>query len=129
MTPLKLSKALSVPFSWRVVQEDSGTWIHLAGSVDLFSIRSFDQLLDDACGPEKAILVLECADLRYINSRGFASIYKHHNTVRAQQGRLIICGPCSKIHENLKMMGLDAVLDIVADRAGAEKLVKDHSLA
>lgn len=129
MTSLNSPKAIPTPFSWHLTEKDGCTWIRLVGSVDLFSIRIFDQLLTDRCPREGGDVVLDCTELRYLNSRGLASIYKHHNTFRELKGRLILCGVNSKIHENLKLMGLEAVLDIAADRAGASHIVSNSAKA
>lgn len=98
-------------------QEKSTTWVTLQGAVDLFSIRAFDKLLDDVCNGESAVVVLDCAELRYLNSRGIASIYRHHHTCRERNARLILCAPSGKIAQNLHLMGLDGVLEIVPDAA------------
>lgn len=91
--------------------------MNLQGAVDLFSFRAFDKLLDDVCPGEGGDVVLDCAQLRYLNSRGIASIFRHHHVCREGNSRLILCAPSGKIFENLRMMGLDEVLAIVPDAA------------
>lgn len=77
-------------------------------------------MLDEICQGEGKEIILNCAELRYLNSRGIASVYRHHHTCRQKKGRLILCAPSGKISENFRMMGLHGVLEIVPD-AGSIK--------
>jgi anti-sigma B factor antagonist len=64
-------------------------------------------------------IVLNLADVQYVDSSGMGELVKTHTTVRNQGGQLRLSNPSKRISELLEMTRLSAVFQIEKDEAGA----------
>jgi anti-sigma B factor antagonist len=79
------------------------------------------QLVDE--GNRKIILNL--AEVQYVDSSGLGELVKTHTTVRNRSGQLRLVNLNKRIHDLLQMTRLAAVFDIEPDEASAIRSLED----
>jgi anti-sigma B factor antagonist len=67
----------------------------------------------------KKKIVLNLADVDFIDSAGIGELVGSHSSVRRAGGQLKMVNPGKKVHDMLKMTSLNSVFDIYADEASA----------
>ena len=66
-------------------------------------------------------IVLNLAEVHYIDSSGIGELVKAHTTIRNQGGQLKLANLNKRVHDLLEMTRLSAVFDIHTDEASAVK--------
>ncbi len=66
-------------------------------------------------------IVLNLADVEYIDSAGIGELVGSHTSVRRAGGQMKIAGPAKRVQDMLKMTSLTSVFDIHPDEASAIK--------
>ncbi len=107
----------------RVAREPEGpTLIHLAGVIDTHTLDTFERALKAALESDSCAVVLDCEELRYVNSSGFGELIRYHDRLREQGGCLVIARVPPKVGVILEMLGLKSLIPVAAGLDEARKL-------
>lgn len=112
----------SIEFRVKVIKSPSGTTATLAemdGSIDATTILQFQQVLDKLIERGVKNLILDCTDVKYINSTGLGTLLKYADTFESIGGHIAFCRVPSKVMLVMEMLGFNALFNIVPDEATA----------
>ncbi len=113
-----------IEFSVKVVKSHSGTTATLAemnGSIDATTIQQFQQVMDKLIERGAKNLILDCTNVKYINSTGLGTLLKYADTFESIGGHIAFCRVPSKVMLVMEMLGFNALFNIVPDEAAALK--------
>ena len=97
-------------------REQNGVRIFtLEGRVDSEGAVDLDLALQSAVSEGKYKLVLEMAEIRYINSAGLRTLVQLHKRLKRQGGSLTIVNPPDNVIRLFDLVGLDTIFDIHFD--------------
>ncbi|HEX5236750.1 MAG TPA: STAS domain-containing protein [Silvibacterium sp.] len=101
-------------------QVDGVTILDLSGRITLGegSVQLRDAVRDLLAKGQKNIL-LNLADVNYIDSSGIGELVSAYTTVRNQGGELKLLNLTKKVHDLLQITKLYTVFDVKDDEAGA----------
>jgi anti-anti-sigma factor len=91
---------------------DGVVLIHLAGVIDAHTLDKFEGALDEALENDAKSLVLDCEELRYVNSSGFGELIRYFDRLRERQGTLVLARVAPKVGIILEMLGLKSLIPI-----------------
>ncbi|MBN1491876.1 MAG: STAS domain-containing protein [Phycisphaerae bacterium] len=107
------------PFQLDVDRQPEGTVIHLRGAVTLGFAESFTEVLHAAVSTATAPIVLELADLTFINSAGLGALVETHLWCH-DKGRVVrVVSPPPAIEQLLALTHLNELFDVHASVADA----------
>ena len=112
----------SIEFRVRVIKSSEGTMATLAeidGSIDASTIQQFQQMMNKLVDKGVKNLVLDCTNVKYINSTGLGTLLKYSDTFESAGGHIAFCRVPSKVMLVMEMLGFNALFNIVADEATA----------
>jgi anti-sigma B factor antagonist len=112
----------SIEFRVKVVKSSDGTTATLAevdGSIDASTIQEFQQIMDKLVERGVKNLILDCSNIRYINSTGLGTLLKYSDTFESIGGHIAFCRVPSKVMLVMEMLGFNALFNIVPDEATA----------
>jgi len=102
-----------VELSVRQVTGAPGTVVvDVAGEVDSSSAEQFREQLVSLIAGDTKHLVVNLADLTYINSSGLGALVAGYRRVRALDGTLKLCNVRSSIAEVVKLIRLDKIIEV-----------------
>jgi anti-sigma B factor antagonist len=97
----------------RVARETDGpTLIHLVGVIDAHTLDAFEGALREAIESGSRAIVLDCDEVRYVNSAGFGELIRYHDQLKARGGRLVLARVPPKIGVILEMLGLKSLIPV-----------------
>ena len=96
-----------------ITREDSGTIVHLQGEIDLHQSPGLHEALVDICGEKPARLILNMADVRYIDSSGVGSLVEIYRRLKREKGAFVLVAPGSRVMSVLEITRLDKFFAIV----------------
>ena len=114
----------SIEFRVKVIKSPSGVTATLAamdGSIDASTIQQFQQVLDKLIERGVKNLILDCTNVKYINSTGLGTLLKYADTFESIGGHIAFCRVPSKVMLVMEMLGFNALFNIVPDEATALK--------
>jgi len=95
------------------IKEESGvTVIKLAGMIDALTIERLKQVIEPLCFGAEPRIVVDCAELQYVNSIGFGLFFAWHRTCRNKGGEFALAGIPEKILGIVRILGLGNALSI-----------------
>jgi len=112
----------SIEFRVKVVKSPDGTTATLAevdGSIDASTIQQFQQVMDKLVERGVKNLILDCTNVKYINSTGLGTLLKYSDTFESIGGHIAFCRVPSKVMLVMEMLGFNALFNIVTDEATA----------
>jgi anti-anti-sigma factor len=112
----------SIEFRVKVVKSPDGTTATLAevdGSIDASTIQQFQQVMDKLVERGVKNLILDCANVKYINSTGLGTLLKYSDTFESLGGHIAFCRVPAKVMLVMEMLGFNALFNIVTDEATA----------
>jgi anti-anti-sigma factor len=115
----------SIEFRVKVIKSPSGTMATLAevdGSIDATTIQQFQQVMDKLVERGVKNLILDCQNVKYINSTGLGTLLKYADTFESMSGHIAFCRVPSKVMLVMEMLGFNALFSIVPDEATALRL-------
>lgn len=95
------------------------TLAEVAGSIDATSIVSFQNVMDKLVEKGVRNLILDCANVKYINSTGLGTLLKYVDTFESMDGHIAFTRVPSKVMLVMEMLGFNALFTIVPDEAAA----------
>lgn len=112
----------SIEFRVKVIKSPDGTTATLAevdGSIDASTIQQFQQVMDKLVERGVKNLILDCTNVKYINSTGLGTLLKYSDTFESIGGHIAFCRVPSKVMLVMEMLGFNALFNIVTDEATA----------
>jgi anti-sigma B factor antagonist len=91
---------------------DNIVLIHLGGVIDAHTLDKFEAALDEALEGGAKSLVLDCEELRYVNSSGFGELIRYFDRLREREGTLVLARVAPKVGIILEMLGLKSLIPI-----------------
>jgi anti-anti-sigma factor len=114
----------------RTVREPDGPLlIHLAGVIDSHTLDTFDSTLTEAIEQGARRIVLDCEELRYVNSAGFGELIRFHDQLRESGGRLVLARVPPKVGVILEMLGLRSLIPVATGIEDARGLATSETPA
>jgi anti-sigma B factor antagonist len=97
----------------RVEERPEGvSLLHVAGVIDAHTLDKFEKVLDKALEDGAKSLVLDCEELRYVNSSGFGELIRYFDRLREREGTLVLTRVAPKVGIILEMLGLKSLIPI-----------------
>jgi len=110
--------------SLRTIREPEGPLlIHLAGVIDAHTLDTFDATMTEAIEDGAREIVLDCEELRYVNSAGFGELIRYHDQLRENEGRLVLARVPPKVGVILEMLGLKSLIPVATGLDDARRIV------
>ncbi|MHC4958513.1 MAG: STAS domain-containing protein [Planctomycetota bacterium] len=95
-------------------RSDGVVTIHISGVVDAHTLDRFEAALSKALDrSDTKSFVLDCNDLRYMNSAGFGELIRYHDRLRERAGTLVLARVPPKVAIILEMLGLKSLMHVV----------------
>lgn len=96
-----------------VRSEGTATVVSLTGDVDLHSSPEVHRVLVMVAGEEPARIVLDLADVTYMDSSGVGTIVEVFRRVQAYGGRLIVVAPNPRVRSLFQITQLERIFTIL----------------
>ncbi len=93
-----------------------------AGDIDLSVSTEFQQTLRSALSKHPTRLVVDLAQVPYMDSSGVATLVDAMQQARKAQSSLVLCGLQDKVRSIFEITRLDRVFPIAADRVEASAM-------
>ncbi|RKS07680.1 anti-sigma B factor antagonist [Nocardiopsis sp. Huas11] len=92
---------------------DAGRVLALDGEIDMATERRFQDAVTEALMTQPhGRVVLDCTDLRFIDSSGLRVLIRAHKTAREQEAVLAIAAPVHRVLQTLRVTSLDTRIPI-----------------
>ncbi|MHC4937418.1 MAG: STAS domain-containing protein [Planctomycetota bacterium] len=113
--------------SLRTIREPDGPLlIHLAGVIDAHTLDTFESTMAEAIEQGAREVVLDCEELRYVNSAGFGELIRYHDQLRENEGRLVLARVPPKVGVILEMLGLKSLIPVATGLDDARTLARQQ---
>ena len=115
----------TVDFKIKNVKAADGTkatLAEIAGSIDATSIVQFQTVMDKLVEKGVKNLILDCANVKYINSTGLGTLLKYADQFESMDGHIAFTRVPSKVMLVMEMLGFNALFTIVPDEAAALRI-------
>lgn len=89
--------------------------LHLDGALDAYSFPRLESSLNQLRDQQRNRIVLECANLDYINSAALGALIGFARRARENGGDLKLAALTPKIFSIVELLGFDKILHICAD--------------
>jgi len=112
----------SIEFRVKVIKSSDGTTATLAeieGSIDASTIQQFQQVMDKLVEKGVKNLILDCTNVKYINSSGLGTLLRYSDSFESVGGHIAFCRVPSKVMLVMEMLGFNALFNVVTDEATA----------
>jgi anti-anti-sigma factor len=110
----------------RTIREPDGPLlIHLAGVIDAHTLDTFESTMLEAIEQGAREVVLDCEELRYVNSAGFGELIRYHDQLRENEGRLVLARVPPKVGVILEMLGLKSLIPVATGLDDARRLARE----
>jgi anti-anti-sigma factor len=100
-------------------QVGNTTVITLSGPVDSATFDRFKSVLVRACASRSQTILLDCADLTYMNSRAFGVLSQQQRSLLAGSGKLALCSLDRRMVRTIDLLGLGQTLTIYESKEEA----------
>lgn len=92
---------------------DTGRVLVLDGEIDMATEHRFQDAVTEALTTQPhGRVVLDCSDLRFIDSSGLRVLIRAHKTAREQQAVLAIAAPVHRVLQTLRVTSLDTRIPV-----------------
>ncbi|MEE8105308.1 MAG: STAS domain-containing protein [Planctomycetota bacterium] len=88
--------------------------LRLAGVIDAHTLDKFELHLRQACESGIRSLLLDCDEVRYVNSSGFGELVRYSDVLREREGVLVLARVPPKVGIILEMLGLKSIIPVAA---------------
>lgn len=94
-------------------RSDGLVTIHVGGVIDAHTLDKFEAGLSRALEHDAKSFVLDCEELRYVNSAGFGELIRYFDRLRERGGTLVLARVPPKVAIILEMLGLKSLIPVV----------------
>lgn len=92
---------------------DTGRVLVLRGEIDMATELHFQEAVTQALTTQPfGRVVLDCTDLRFIDSSGLRVLIRAHKTAKEQQAALVIAAPMPRVMQTLRVTSLDTRIPV-----------------
>lgn len=98
---------------------DGITVVTLSGPIDSATFDEFKAAMHPLTRGEIPLVVLDCSQLSYINSKGIGLFASFHRQTMLQLGYAAFCGLSSRIRKTMELLGLGKRLHVFETREEA----------
>jgi anti-sigma B factor antagonist len=98
--------------------------IQLAGVIDAHTLDRFEAGLAGALEGGARSLLLDCEELRYVNSAGFGELIRYFDRLKERGGTLVLARVPPKVAVILEMLGLKSLIPIVTSLEEGEGIAQ-----
>lgn len=95
------------------VQQGTAT-LRLSGVIDAHTLDKFEAALGKLAASGARSILLDCEELRYVNSSGFGELIRYFDRLRERGGVLVLARVPPKVAIILEMLGLKSLIPIAA---------------
>jgi anti-sigma B factor antagonist len=106
----------------KAADSTKATLAEIAGSIDATSIVQFQTVMDKLVEKGVKNLILDCANVKYINSTGLGTLLKYADQFESMDGQIAFTRVPSKVMLVMEMLGFNALFTIVPDEATALRI-------
>lgn len=99
--------------------------VDIVGRLDSDAFAALTEKLDSAIAARPEAILLDLAELEYVNSTGLRALMLAAKQIRKTQIRLVLCGLRENVSELFEVSGLNKVFDVQPERAGALAMLSD----
>jgi len=103
------------PFSVTVSSHDGSTRVALKGELDLAGVDRADEALREAESLGMRLVVLDMAELTFVDSTGLEVILRAARRAQGNGSRLVLARPAPHVRKLLQLTAIDQSLDVVDD--------------
>lgn len=89
--------------------------LHLDGALDAYSFPRLESALNNLRANSRNRIVLDCANLDYINSAALGALIGFARRARESGGDLKLSSLTPKIYSIVELLGFDKILQILPD--------------
>ena len=89
--------------------------LHLDGALDAYSFPRLESSLNQLRDQQRHQIVLECANLDYINSAALGALIGFARRARENNGDLKLAALTPKIFSIVELLGFDKILQVYPD--------------
>ncbi|WP_017573121.1 STAS domain-containing protein [Nocardiopsis halotolerans] len=94
---------------------DAGRVLALDGEIDMATEHRFQDAVTEALTTQPfGRVVLDCADLRFIDSSGLRVLIRAHKAAKEQKALLAIASPIQRVLQILRVTSLDTRIPVFA---------------
>ncbi|HSB87068.1 MAG TPA: STAS domain-containing protein [Ilumatobacteraceae bacterium] len=101
-------RAAPLPPRIRLDPGDGVATVYVSGDLDLFAAETLDHVLADVVAGQHVIV--ECADVEFMDSSGLRILMIHWRRLHATGGRLQIHDPSTAVRDVIELFGVDDLL-------------------
>lgn len=94
---------------------DGWTLVTLAGQLDIATAVDLRQVLVEAQFSEDHRLLVDLDGVEFIDAMGFGILLEARKRAHTHDGRLVVRATTERIRRELRLTGLDQVLEVVED--------------
>ena len=98
---------------------DDAVVVTLGGSVDIYTSTELRGELKVALDDEAPKLVVDMADVTFVDSSGLATLIEALQRIKRYDGRLALCNLSNNVRGVFELANLDTIFDIKSSRAAA----------
>ena len=102
---------------------DNATLVTLTGRVDAVTTESTEKYFNEMVGSTDENIIVDCANLDYINSSGLRILIMSLKKQAAKSKKLLLCNLQKNIKEVFQFSGFTNLFDVELDVESATKLV------
>jgi anti-anti-sigma factor len=103
--------------------------LHLGGVIDAHTLDKFERRLAEAVEQGARSLVLDCEELRYVNSSGFGELIRYFDRLREGGGTLVLARVAPKVGIILEMLGLTSLIPMAVSIDAAIEIARQGPAA
>lgn len=111
------------PVQVSVAREGDVLLVQVSGPVDSEQIDVFKQQLDPIFAAKGALVLMDCKNLTYLNSRAIGLIMKYYRQLAFSMGRLVLFGVNKRLVRTLDLLHVGKELPIAESREEALKIL------
>lgn len=102
-----------------IEDDKTASVVTLDGEVDAVTVQKFQRALAPLLNKRPANIVLDCSQLRYLNSRAIGLLVQSHRRAMVNDGKLILIGVNDKLMRTLDMGKITDALFLCENREDA----------
>ena len=101
--------------------------VEVHGSLDSTTLPVFTRDMDAVMAKGNPRLILDCAQVSYINSTGMGTLLKYSDRCANGGGRLVFISVPERVKMVMEILGFERSFVVLADQAAAIEFLKDPS--
>ena len=101
--------------------------VEVHGSLDATTLGIFTRGMDAVVAKGKSTIILDCAQISYVNSTGMGTLLKYSDVCRSAHGWLLFINMPERVKMVMEVLGFQNSFVVLADLAAAAEYLKDPS--